>query len=126
MCIALPRRIMAVVDRDRMLVAVACEVESSKEIVSAVLVVTPDLPVEQLIGAFVLIHAGFAIALIDEAEARSRMQVFAALGGDDGEIDLDDFYIATTGVVRTPELQESSGASADFAAPSNLQVLRHV
>lgn len=117
---------MAVIDSKRMLVAVACEVGRSEEIVSAALVVTPDLSVEQLVGAFVLIHAGFAIALIDETEARSRLQVFAALGGGDGEIDLDDFYLATTGVARAPELQESSGLSADPAAQSNLKVLRHV
>ena len=93
---------------------------------SAALVVTPDLRVEQLVGAFVLIHAGFAIAVIDEAEARSRQQVFAALGGGDGLIDLDDFYLATTGVARAHAPEESSGNPADTAAQSIQQAARHV
>ena len=126
MCIALPCRIVAVVDSARMLVTVTAEVAGSEEIVSAALVATPDLPVEKLVGAFVLIHAGFAIALIDEVEARSRLQVFAALGGGNGEIDLEDFYVETTGVARTFVSQPSSAPSADTTAQSIPQVLRHV
>lgn len=91
MCIALPCVVVAIVDAPKMLVAVAPD-GGAQEVVSAALVVTPDQPIEQLVGSFVLIHAGFAISLIDEAEARSRQQVFAALRGDENTIDLGDFY----------------------------------
>ncbi len=99
-----------------MLVAVTGEGDA-QEIVSAALVVTPELAVDQLVGAFVLIHAGFALSLIDEAEARSRLQVFAALKGGEGEIDLADFYAATTGAASAPE--GDRGTAADTAARSN-------
>ncbi|ABD90083.1 HypC/HybG/HupF family hydrogenase formation chaperone [Rhodopseudomonas palustris] len=102
MCIALPCKIVAVADSALMLVAVAAEGESAHEIVSAALLVSPQRPVEDLVGAFVLIHAGFAISRIDEAEARSRQQVFAALRGGTDAIDLDDFYASTTDAPALP------------------------
>jgi hydrogenase expression/formation protein HypC len=95
MCIALPCRIIGVVDAALNLIAVRADGESDQEIVSAALVVTPELPVERLVDGFALIHAGFAISLIDEPEAQSRLQVFAALRGGKDEIDLGDFYADT-------------------------------
>jgi hydrogenase expression/formation protein HypC len=112
MCIALPYRIAAVVDAALMLVAVVGDDEADREVVSAVLVVTPDQPVEQLVGAFALVHAGFAISLIDEAEARSRSQVFAALRGGGDTIDLSDFYASTADGTATPGTDGESGATS--------------
>ena len=114
MCIALPYRIVAVVDVALTLVAVAgvADGEADRETVSAVLVVTPEQTVEQLVGAFVLVYAGFAISLIDEAEARSRQQVFAALRGGGETIDLSDFYASTVKDAAAPGSDEESGAAA--------------
>jgi len=125
MCIALPCRILAVVDFERLLVAVSADGEAAQEIVSVALVVTPERPIDQLVGGFALIHAGFVISLIDEAEARSRLQVFAALDGGDGPIDLEDFYAATTGAASVPAGDEESGAAARAAQPVR-QVLQDV
>jgi len=111
MCIALPYRIVAVVDTALMLVAVAGDDEADREIVSAVLVVTPEQPVGQLVGVFALVHAGFAISLIDEAEARSRSQVFAAMKGGEDAIDLSDFYAATADGAAAPGADADSGVS---------------
>lgn len=100
MCIALPYQILAVVDVGRMMVDVA-KVDggdADHEIVSAALIVTPERPLDQLVGTYALIHAGFAVSLIDEEEARSRQQVFAALDGGQGAIDLSDFYESVAGV----------------------------
>ena len=124
MCIALPCRILAVVDLARLLVAVSADGEAAQEIVSVALVVTPERPIDQLVGDFALIHAGFAISLIDQAEARSRLQVFAALDGGDGAIDLEDFYAATTGAASAPAGDEESGAAR--AAQPVRQVLQDV
>lgn len=96
MCIALPCEVMAVIDEQKLLIAVAPTDGGAREVVSAALVVTPEQSVAQLIGNFVLIHAGFAISLISEAEARSRQQVFAALADDNNAIDLGDFYATAT------------------------------
>ncbi|HEY0328477.1 MAG TPA: HypC/HybG/HupF family hydrogenase formation chaperone [Rhodopseudomonas sp.] len=102
MCIAVPCKVVAVVDFALMQVSVTADDGTAPEIVSAALLVTPEQPVSRLVGAFVLIHAGFAISLIDEAEARSRQQVFAALRGGTDAIDLDDFYASTTDVAAVP------------------------
>jgi hydrogenase expression/formation protein HypC len=112
MCIALPYRIVAVVDPALMLVAVAGDDEADREVVSAVLVVTPELSVAQLVGSFALVHAGFAISMIDEAEARSRSQVFAALKGGEDEIDLSDLYASTTDGAAT----STSGTDGEISA----------
>ncbi|MDF3809527.1 MULTISPECIES: HypC/HybG/HupF family hydrogenase formation chaperone [Rhodopseudomonas] len=119
MCIALPCRVLAVVDADLMLVAVSGETDGDKEVVSAALVVTPQRPVATLVGAFVLIHAGFALTLIDEAEAQSRLQVFAALRGGNGAIDLDDFYAVTADARPASGMDGDSPAHPDTGPRSN-------
>jgi len=99
---------VAVVDFAQMQVAVMSE-GGEQEIVSAALLVTPQQPLGELVGAYVLIHAGFALSVIDEAEARSRQQVVAAMRGGDGAIDLDDFYASTTtDVAAVPGLEVAS------------------
>jgi hydrogenase expression/formation protein HypC len=114
MCIALPRKIIAIVDAARLLIAVSADEGGEPETVSAALVVTQGRPIAQLVGCFVLVHAGFAIAEIDEAEARSRLQVFAALEGGDGAIDLTDFYASATDVPAAPVFDgDSHHADAD-------------
>jgi hydrogenase expression/formation protein HypC len=116
---------MSVVDVARMLVAVAGDDGSDREIVSAALVVTPEQPVEQLVGAFALVHAGFAISLIDEAEARSRGQVFAALQGGGDVIDLSEFYAATEGAAE-PGAAGEGGATVAPSPPSFGKVVSDV
>lgn len=123
MCIALPRKIVAVVDAADMLVEV-CDEAVGRETVSAVLLVTPELPIRQLVGNFVLVHAGFAIALIDEVEARSRLQMFAAMRGESDALDLDEFYTANAGVTAgtTSAIEEEIAGQrretdSEFASP---------
>ncbi|CAH2605573.1 protein of unknown function (plasmid) [Rhodovastum atsumiense] len=112
MCIALPRKIVAVLDAARLLVAVRDD-EDGQEAVSAALLVTPERPVEQLVGAFALVHAGFALSLVDEADAHSRLQMFAALRGEGDSLDLDDFYAATSGPAAPPPPALVNATTAD-------------
>lgn len=123
MDIALPCKVVAIADTERMLVTVKSETGEGREIVSAALVLAPGRLVDELVGAFVLIHAGFVIALIDEAGARLRLQLFAVLGG--GAVD-HDFPLATTDVACAPEHPESSGNTENADAPLFRQVTRHV
>jgi hydrogenase expression/formation protein HypC len=123
MDIALPCKVVAIADTERMLVTVAPETGGGREIVSAALVLAPGRLVDELVGAFVLIHAGFVIALIDEAGARLRLQLFAVLGGGAAN---HDFPIATTEVACAPEPPESGGNADNAYAPLFLQVTRHV
>lgn len=122
MDIALPCKVVAIADTERMLVTVKPETGGGREIVSAALVLAPGRLVDELVGAFVLIHAGFVIALIDEAGARLRLQLFAVLGG---AVD-HDFPLATTDVACAPEHPESSGNTDNADAPLFRQVTRHV
>ena len=123
MDIALPCKVVAIADSERMLVTVEPETGGGREIVSAALVLTSGRLVDELVGALVLIHAGFVIALIDEAGARLRLQLFAALGCSEAD---HDFPIATTDVACAPEPPEPSGSTDNADAPMFLQVTRHV
>jgi hydrogenase expression/formation protein HypC len=70
MCLAVPAKIID--KKDQMAVV---EVNSIQRQVSLML-----LP-EAVIGDFVLIHAGFAIQAIDEAEANLTNQLFREMNG---------------------------------------------
>ncbi|WP_170145683.1 HypC/HybG/HupF family hydrogenase formation chaperone [Rhodoplanes elegans] len=98
MCIALPRRIVAVVDRDRFMVALAPEASAGPgdaDTISVSLLADGPAAADALVGAWVLVHAGFALAIVDAEDARSRLQVFAAMRGDSTEIDFGDFAAVT-------------------------------
>jgi hydrogenase expression/formation protein HypC len=69
MCLAVPAKIIEITD---MLATV--EMSGVNRKVSLML-----LP-EGGIGDFVLVHAGFAIQKVDEAEAASLIELFASLG----------------------------------------------
>lgn len=91
MCIALPRKVVAVVDAERAVVALAADNGTSTgeaETVSAALLLDAGRRIETLVGAWMLVHAGFALALIDDEDARSRLQMFAAMRGDTSVLDL--------------------------------------
>ncbi|NVO15255.1 MAG: HypC/HybG/HupF family hydrogenase formation chaperone [Rhodoplanes sp.] len=94
MCIALPRKVVAVVDPARAIVALAADdgAAGEAETVSAALLVDDERGVDALVGAWMLVHAGFALAVIDEEDARSRLQMFAAMRGDPGRLDLSDLH----------------------------------
>ncbi|TBW40336.1 hypothetical protein EYW49_03905 [Siculibacillus lacustris] len=89
MCIALPMRIAEVVDPVARLVAVVDGRDGSgREVVSTTLAVAITRPLDELIGGWALVHAGFLLELIDAVEARSRLQMFAAMAGDGADLDL--------------------------------------
>ncbi len=46
-----------------------------------------DAPLEALVGTWALIHAGFAMSRIDEAEAARTLEVLTMLGEAQAEID---------------------------------------
>jgi hydrogenase expression/formation protein HypC len=119
MCIAIPRQVVAVLDAAGKLVAVD-DGASGQDVASVAFLVTPERPIEQLVGAFVLIHAGFAISVIDEAEARSRLHAFAALRGEEDAFDLSEFYAAAAneaaaarshGADKAPDRREADPAA---------------
>jgi hydrogenase expression/formation protein HypC len=79
MCLALPMRITAV---DGTLATIAAE--GLEQRCSVLLV--PDAQV----GDYVLVHAGFAISVIDEAEARETYDLLREIGAFDADDDADE------------------------------------
>ncbi len=76
MCLGIPGRITAITNADR-LMAMA-EVSGVRREVNVACVVGNDL--DALVGQWVLIHVGFAMSLIDEAEAAATLQALRDLG----------------------------------------------
>lgn len=80
MCIALPVRVVAILDEGNLTVAVEGGSERREE-ASAALVAQGAAELAALPGRWALVHAGYLLSLIDEREARSRLAVFAAMEG---------------------------------------------
>ena len=78
MCLGIPAQILRIVDAERQLAVV--DVSGIEREVNVICVAEPGRPLEDLLGAWVLLHAGFAMSLIDEAEAAKTLEVLEALG----------------------------------------------
>jgi hydrogenase expression/formation protein HypC len=96
MCLGIPGQIIAITNAAR-LMAMA-EVSGVRREVNVACVVGPDL--DALVGQWVLIHVGFAMSLIDEAEAEATLQALRDLG--EAQEALDQMRIADAAVEGTP------------------------
>ncbi|PWJ21841.1 HypC/HybG/HupF family hydrogenase formation chaperone [Jannaschia seohaensis] len=76
MCLGIPGQIVAITDASRQMAM--AEISGVRREVSVVPVAGADL--NALIGAWVLIHVGFAMAVIDEAEAAETLEALRGLG----------------------------------------------
>jgi hydrogenase expression/formation protein HypC len=76
MCLGIPGQITAITDPAR-LMAMA-EVSGVRREVNIACVTGNDL--DALVGKWVLIHVGFAMSLIDEAEAAATLEALRDLG----------------------------------------------
>ena len=78
MCLGIPAQILRIVDAERQLAEV--DVSGVEREANVICVAEPGRPLDDLLGAWVLLHAGFAMSLIDEAEAAKTLEVLEALG----------------------------------------------
>ena len=76
MCLGIPGRIIAITDAGR-LMAMA-DISGVRREVNVACIAGADLA--SLVGEWTLIHAGFAMSLIDEAEAAATLAVLRDLG----------------------------------------------
>ena len=76
MCLGIPGQIVEITN-DSTLMGMA-DVSGVRREVSLACVATPDL--SSLIGEWVLIHVGFAMAVIDEDEAQKTLEALRGLG----------------------------------------------
>ena len=78
MCLGVPGQIVEIVDPE-LLIAVA-DVAGVRRKVNITCIVTDEHRIDDCIGDWVLIHVGFAMARIDEAEAAETLKVLTAMG----------------------------------------------
>ncbi|MBA2770750.1 MAG: HypC/HybG/HupF family hydrogenase formation chaperone [Sphingomonas sp.] len=78
MCLGVPGQIVEIIDRE-LLLAMA-EVSGVRRKVNVTCIVDDTHPLDACIGDWVLIHVGFAMARIDEAEAAETLKVLTAMG----------------------------------------------
>jgi hydrogenase expression/formation protein HypC len=74
MCLGIPGQIVGIVDADQHLATV--EVSGVRRVISVQLLSEQDL----VVGDWVLVHVGFAMAKIDEAEARLTLEQVEMMG----------------------------------------------
>lgn len=78
MCLGVPGQIVEIVDR-QLLLALA-DVAGVRRKVNITCIVDEAHPIDACVGDWVLIHVGFAMARIDEAEAAETLKVLTAMG----------------------------------------------
>jgi len=78
MCLGIPGRIIRITDAERKLAIV--DVSGVQREVNVACVVEASEAAETCIGSWVLIHVGFAMSRIDEAEAAATLRVLNELG----------------------------------------------
>ncbi len=107
MCLGIPGQIVEISDAEQLRAKV--EVEGVRREVSIALIGL-DGPDPARVGDWVLVHVGFAMAKIDEAEARETLGALKALG-DLYEQELTDYSAAVEG------MQEDAAVPGSPAVP---------
>lgn len=85
MCLGIPGRIVTIDDAEKKLATV--DVSGVKRQVNVACVVNDEHPIESCVGDWVLIHVGFAMSRIDEAEAAETLKILNELGEAQAEIE---------------------------------------
>jgi hydrogenase expression/formation protein HypC len=84
MCLGIPGQIVSISNPEDALGIV--DVSGVRREVNLTCVVTDDHPVEDCVGDWVLIHVGFAMSRIDEAEAAATLKILEELGEVEEEL----------------------------------------
>jgi hydrogenase expression/formation protein HypC len=86
MCLGVPALIIAIADAERMLAT--AEILGVRREVNIACVAEEDAPPSDCVGMWVLVHVGFAVARIDEDEARITLDLFRQMGEVEAELEL--------------------------------------
>jgi hydrogenase expression/formation protein HypC len=86
LCLGIPGRIVEITDAENNL-AIA-DFNGVKRVVNITCVRNEGDKAEDLLGAWVLVHVGFAMSRIDEAEAARTLQVLTELGEAQREVEI--------------------------------------
>lgn len=85
MCLGIPGRIVEVSDPAQRLAVV--EVGGVRRSVNVAFIVNAEHPIESCVGDWVLVHVGFAMSRIDEAEAEKTLELLREMGEVQAELD---------------------------------------
>ena len=85
MCLGIPGRILRIDDPARKLATV--EVSGVRRQINVACIVDDAHPIGSCVGEWVLIHVGFAMARIDEAEAAETLRILTELGEAQAELE---------------------------------------
>ena len=85
MCLGIPGCIVKIDDAARMLATV--DVSGVRRQVNIACVVDEKHPVSSCVGDWVLIHVGFAMSRLDEAEAAETLRILTELGEAQAELE---------------------------------------
>jgi hydrogenase expression/formation protein HypC len=85
MCLGIPARIVRIDDAERRLATV--EVGGVRRQVNIICIVDDTHPPDSCVGEWVLLHVGFAMSRIDEAEATETLRILTELGEAQAELD---------------------------------------
>jgi hydrogenase expression/formation protein HypC len=78
MCLGIPGRIIEITDPDRKLARV--DISGIKREINLACIVDDEHPLEACVGAWVIVHVGFALSRLDEAEAATTLRLLDELG----------------------------------------------
>ena len=98
MCLGIPGQIVAVADAEAMLCVV--DVSGVRRTVDVVCVAEPGAPLEHLVGAWVLVHVGFAMSRIDEEEAAATLKVLTEIG--EAAVEMEALTQGSVELLSTP------------------------
>lgn len=85
MCLGIPGRIVKIDDAANMLAIV--DVGGVRRKVNIACIVDEEHPVSSCVGDWVLIHVGFAMSRLDEAEAAETLRILSELGEAQAELE---------------------------------------
>lgn len=85
MCLGIPGRIVKIDDVAKKLATV--DVSGIKRQVNIACIVSDEHPVASCVGDWVLVHVGFAMSRIDEAEVAQTMKILTELGEAQAEME---------------------------------------
>lgn len=92
MCLGIPGQIIAIHDAANNLALV--EVSGVRRLINIAFIVDEDLPPAACVGDWVLVHVGFAMSRLDEAEAMHTLALLRELGEMDEAGEWDDLRSA--------------------------------
>ncbi len=84
MCLGIPGQIVAITDPQRRLAM--ADVSGVRREVCVACVCAPDEALDSLLGVWVLIHVGFAMARVSEEEAAQTLSLLTELGEAEAEL----------------------------------------